>query len=96
MAQMVKNLPAMQETQVRFLDWEDPLEKEMATHSSILAWKTPWTIARQAPLWDSPGKNAGVGCHVLVQGIFPIQESNPGLLHCRQILYHLSYKGSPY
>ena len=43
MAQMVKNLPAMQETQVRFLDWEDPLEKEMATHSSILAWKTPWT-----------------------------------------------------
>ena len=43
MAQMVKNLPAMQETQVRFLDWEDPLEKEMATHSSILAWKNPWT-----------------------------------------------------
>ena len=43
MAQMVKNLPAMQETRVRFLKWEDPLEKEMATHSSILAWKTPWT-----------------------------------------------------
>ena len=37
-AQMVKNLPAMEETQVQFLDWEDPLEKEMATHSSILAW----------------------------------------------------------
>ena len=37
-AQSVKNLPAMEETQVRFLDWEDPLEKEMATHSSILAW----------------------------------------------------------
>ena len=34
----VKNLPAMEETQVQFLDWEDPLEKEMATHSSILAW----------------------------------------------------------
>ena len=43
MAQMVKNLPAKQETQVQSLDWEDPLEKEMATHSSILAWKTPWT-----------------------------------------------------
>ena len=43
MAQMVKNLPAVQETWVRFLEWEDPLEKEMATHSSILAWKTPWT-----------------------------------------------------
>ena len=39
----VKNLPAMQETQVQFLGWKDPLEKEMATHSSILAWKTPWT-----------------------------------------------------
>ena len=40
-AQLVKNLPAMQETQVRFLDQEDPLEKEMATHSSILAWRIP-------------------------------------------------------
>ena len=40
---MVKHLPAMQETQVQPLGWEDPLEKEMATHSSILAWKTPWT-----------------------------------------------------
>ena len=40
---MVKRLPAMQETQVQSLDGEDPLEKEMATHSSILAWKTPWT-----------------------------------------------------
>ena len=39
MAQMVKNLPAMQETKVHSLGWEDPLEKEMATHSSILAWK---------------------------------------------------------
>ena len=39
---MVKNLPAMQETQVQSLGWEDPLEKEMATHSSLLAWKIPW------------------------------------------------------
>ena len=39
----VKNLPAMQETQVQSLGWEDPLEKEMATHSSILAWEIPWT-----------------------------------------------------
>ena len=39
---MVKNLPAIQETQVRSLGQEDPLEKEMATHSSILAWKIPW------------------------------------------------------
>ena len=41
-AQMVKQLPTMQETQVQSLGWEDPLEKEMATHSSILAWKIPW------------------------------------------------------
>ena len=43
LAQMVKHLPAMQETRVQSLGWEDPLEKEMATHSSILAWKIPWT-----------------------------------------------------
>ena len=42
MAQMVEHLPAMQETWVRTLAQEDPLEKEMATHSSTLAWKTPW------------------------------------------------------
>ena len=40
---MVKNLPAMQETQVQSLGGEDPLEKEMATHSSILVWRIPWT-----------------------------------------------------
>ena len=40
---MAKNLPAMQETQVRSLGWDDPLEKRMATHSSILAWRFPWT-----------------------------------------------------
>ena len=42
-AQLVKNLPAVQETQVRSLGWEDPLEKEMATHYGILAWKISWT-----------------------------------------------------
>ena len=42
-AQLVKNLPAMQETWVRSLGWEDPLEKGKATHSSILAWRIPWT-----------------------------------------------------
>ena len=42
MAQMVKKSPAMQETQVPSLGWEDPLEKGMATHSSILAWRIPW------------------------------------------------------
>ena len=42
-ARMMKNLPAVQETRVRSLGWEDPLEKGMATHSSILAWRIPWT-----------------------------------------------------
>ena len=40
---MVKNLPATLETQVRSLDWEDPLKKGLATHSSLLAWRIPWT-----------------------------------------------------
>ena len=43
-AQLVKNLPAMQKTCVRSLGWEDPLEKGKATHTSILAWRIPWTI----------------------------------------------------
>ena len=42
-AQMVKSLPAMKETRVQGLGWEDPLKKEMATHSSILVWEIPWT-----------------------------------------------------
>ena len=53
---------------------------------------TPWTAVHQAPL--CPGKNTGVGCHFLLQGIFLTQESNLGLQHCRQILYHLSHQGS--
>ena len=53
MAQMVKNLPAMQETQVQSLSWEDPLEEEMATHSSILVWKIPWM--------EKPGRLRSMG-----------------------------------
>ena len=113
----------------------------MATHSSILAWKIPWTeeagglqsmglqrvrhdratntytyiVATAKSLQsclslcdpkdgsppgssvhgDSPGKNTRVCCHALLQGIFPTQGSNPGLPHCRQILYLLSHQGSP-
>ena len=52
-AQSIKNLPAVQETRVRFLGWEDPLEKEMATHSSILAWIIPWT--------EEPGRLQSMG-----------------------------------
>ena len=52
-AQTVKNLPAMWETWVRFLGWEDPLEEGMATHSSILAYRSPWT--------EEPGRLQSVG-----------------------------------
>ena len=48
-AQWVKNLPVMQETRVQFLGWKDPLEKEMAAHSSILAWRIPWTEGPGGP-----------------------------------------------
>ena len=56
---------------------------------SCLTLLTTWTVT-QALLcpWDSPGKNTGAGCHLLLQGIFPIQQSNLSLLHYRQILYH--------
>ena len=54
-----------------------------------------WTIAHQAPLsMDSPGKNTGVGCRSLLQEIFTTQGSNPGLPHCRRILYRLSHQGN--
>ena len=59
---MVKNLPAkqeMQETQVQSLGWEDPLEKGMATHSSILAWRIPWT--------DKPGRLQSMGLQSQIQ-----------------------------
>ena len=52
-AQMVKNLPAMRETQVQSLDQEDPLEKEMATNFSLLAWRIPWT--------EEPGRLHSMG-----------------------------------
>ena len=45
---------------------------------------------------DSPGKNFAMGCHALLQGIFSTQGWNPGLWHCRQIIYHLSHQGSTY
>ena len=57
---------------------------------------TPWTLARRLLCpWKSPGKNTGVSSHSLLQGIFPTQGWNLGLLHCRQILYCLSYQRSP-
>ena len=58
MAQMVKSLPAMQETRVQPLCWEDSLEKGMATHSSVFAWRIPWT--------EEPGGLQSMGSHRVV------------------------------
>ena len=58
LSQLVKNLPAMQETWVQSLGWEDPLEEGMATHSSILAWETPWAEepGRLTSTWGHKGQ----------------------------------------
>jgi len=62
--------------------------KVLVVQWSPTLW-TPWTVpAKPLCPWDFPGKNTGVGSHSLLQEIFPIQGSNPGLLHCRHILYH--------
>ena len=67
--------------------------------SCVQLFATPWTVAHQLLCpWNVPGKNTGVGCHFILQGIFPTQGSNPDLLHllhCRWILYLLSYGESP-
>ena len=57
-------------------------------------WPHVLYLTRLLRPWDFPGKSTVVGCHFLLQGIFPTQGSNPGLLHCRQMLYHLSHQGS--
>ena len=68
----------------------------LSPFSHVWLFATPWTVAHQVLCpWDSPGKNTGVGCHFLLQGIFPTQRSNPGLPHCRWTPYHLSHQGSP-
>ena len=62
--------------------------------SHVWLFATPWTVAtRLLRPWDFPGKNIGVGCHFLLQRIFPTQGLNPGLPDCRQTLYHLSHQG---
>ena len=59
---------------------------EVTSHSRAQLFANPWTVVYKAPLcpWNFPGKSTGVGCHFLLQGIFPTQGSNPGLPHCRR------------
>ena len=73
--------------------------KESQRNCSLLShvqlFVTPWTVACQAlSPWDFPDKNTGMGCHFLLQGIFLTQWLNPGLLHCRRILYRLNHQGT--
>ena len=66
----------------------------MKSLSLVLLFATPSTAACQAtPFMGFPDQNTGVGCNFLLQGIFLTQGSNPGLLHCRQTIYHLSHQG---
>ena len=67
------------------------------SHSAVSnsLWPQDCSLPGSSVHGNSPGKNTGVGCHALLQGIFPTQGSNPGLPHCRWILYHLSYQESP-
>ena len=96
-AQLVKHLPAMRETWVPSLGWEDLPEKGMATHSSILAWKVPWikydttgsTFETETESWRRENRLMAAVGRALGQGW------NPGLPHGRQMLYQLSHKGSP-
>ena len=67
-------------------------ESHLAVSNSLQSHGQP---TRLLCPWDSPGKNTGVGSHSLLQGIFLIQGSNPGLPHCRWILYFLSHQGGP-
>ena len=134
--QSVKNLPAMQETQVRFLGQGrsfgegngNPLQYScLGNPTDREAWRAivhgvsriQYHLAtkqqiKKIKMWyyscrtlcnpvdrslcpeNSPGRNTGMGCHFLLQGIFPTQGWSLGLLHCRQMLYHLSHQGNPY
>ena len=69
---------------------------ESVSHSVVShsLWPHGLQPARLLCPWDSPGRKSGVGCHSLLQGIFPTQELNQGLLHCRKILYCLRHQGS--
>ena len=70
---------------------------EVKLLSCVQLFAISWTVAYQAPpSMGFSGKSTGVGCHFLLQGIFLMQGWNPGLPNCRQMLYHLSHRGSPY
>ena len=80
-------------------NWSDLKYLEVGlVYHSVVSDSFPSRVLQAARLlcpWNSPGKNTGVGSHSLLQGIFPTQGLNPGILYCRQVLYCLSHQGSP-
>ena len=70
------------------------LDSSSKNKSHLVVSDSLWPHGLSSP-WNSPGENTGAGSLSLLQGIFPTQGSNPGLLHCRRILDQLSYKGNP-
>ena len=72
------------------LEWPMAIQINSSLRSEV-EWKWKWFSC----VWNSPGQNTGVGSLSLLQGVFPTQGSNPGLPHCRWILYQLSHKASP-
>ena len=79
-------------TWILAIDWILSPPDLYESESCVQFFVTPWTI--YSP-WNSPGQNTGVGSLSLLHGVFSIQGLNPGLLHCRQILYQQSHQGSP-
>ena len=88
-------------SEARILEWLPLPTPAAAAAKSLQSCPTPCnpmvcSLPGSSVPGDSPGRNTREGCcHALLQGIFPTQGSNPGLLHCRWILYHLSHQGSP-
>ena len=89
----VSVLPLMLKWNNPFSKLAEQLEWSESETRSVMS-DSLWTHGLYSP-WNSLGQNTGVGSFSLLQGIFPTQGSNPGLLHCRRILYQLSHKGSP-
>ena len=77
-----------------YTTWEALLIIKVKSLSCVWLFVTPWMVAYHAlHPWDFPGNSTGVGCHFLLQRIFPTQRSNLGFPHCRQTLYRLSHQG---
>ena len=79
-------------------DWATELKWTESVNYSVVSnslWPHLLKPSRLLCPWNSPDQNTEVGSHTLLQGIFPTQGSNPGLLHCRQIIYCLNYQGNP-